>query len=91
MPKITSPTGEEVLASAGLAGFTPTKVSERAGITRSSFYDYFASKDDLLVAISIAAMERWEAEMESSLHDVAPGPDQLRAFADEAMRGSVRS
>lgn len=101
MPKITSATvaehraaqsaaliraGEEVLASAGLGGFTPTSVSERAGIARSSFYDYFPSKDDLLVAISIAAMERWDEEMEKALQGVAPGLDQLRAFVDETMR-----
>lgn len=101
MPKISSATvaehraaqsaaliraGEEVLSSAGLAGFTPTSVSERAGIARSSFYDYFASKDDLLVAIASAAMERWDAEMEEVLRDVTPGFDQLRAFVDETMR-----
>ena len=54
MPKISAPTvaehramqraalvraGEEVLLAAGLAGVTPRSVCERAGMSRSSFYD----------------------------------------------------
>jgi AcrR family transcriptional regulator len=101
MPKITAATvaehravvhaaliraGEEVLISGGLAAFSPTSVSERAGIARSSFYDYFPAKDDLLVAIAIHAMERWDAEIEQALHGAEPGHAQLRALVDATMR-----
>ena len=101
MPKITSATvaehrvaqraalvraGEEVLLDGGLAGFHPTSVSKRAGMARSSFYDYYATKDDLLVAIAIEAMARWSAQMEEALKDVQPGLPQLRAFVDATMR-----
>lgn len=101
MPKINAPTvaehratqraallraGEKVLLSGGWAAVSPTSVSERAGIARSSFYDYFPSKDDLLVAIAIDAMERWDAEMAEELQAVEPGISELRAFVDATMR-----
>lgn len=101
MPKITAPTvaehrasqrealisaGENILRSGGLAKFSPTSVSERAGIARSSFYDYFPSKDDLLVSIAISAMERWDAEIEEELHAVEPGTAELQAFVAATMR-----
>ena len=95
MPKMTAPTvaehraaqraallaaGEAVIDEAGLAGFTPRSVCERAGMSRSSFYDYFPSKDDLLVAIAIAAIESWDAEIEEALAAVEPGLAELRAY-----------
>lgn len=101
MPKITAPTvtkhraaqrtaliraGEEVLLEGGVAAFSPTSVSARAGMARSSFYDYFPSKDDLMVAISIEAMERWNAEIEAEMSQLEPGIDQLRAFTSATMR-----
>lgn len=100
MPKITAPTvgehraaqraallaaGEAVIAESGLAGFTPRSVCERAGMSRSSFYDYFPSKDDLLVAMAIAAIESWDAEMEEILAPVEPGLAELRAYVEATM------
>lgn len=100
MPKISAPTvaehrvaqraallsaGEAVLLESGLAGVSPRTVCERAGLARSSFYDYFATRDDLLVAIAIAAIERWDAEIEAALSEVEPGLAELRAFVDATM------
>lgn len=75
--------------SAGLSALSPRTVTERAGLTRSSFYDYFATKDDLLVAITIDAMERWNAEIEEQLQSVEPGMPELRALVDATMRMSA--
>jgi len=101
MPKITAPTvaehraaqraalvsaGEALLTERGLAAVTPGSVSERAGMARSSFYDYFPSKDDLLVAIAISAIDRWDAEIEQELDGVEPGLPELRAYVDATMR-----
>lgn len=101
MPKISAPTvaehraaqraalvraGVEVLLESGIAGTIPRVVCERAGLTRSSFYDYFRSKDDLLVAIAIDAIESWDREIEEALTDVEPGLAQLRAYVDATMR-----
>lgn len=100
MPKISAPTvaehratqraallreGEAVLLESGLAAVTPRSVCERAGLARSSFYAYFASKDDLLVAIAIDAIERWDAEIEQELAGTEPGLEELRRFIDATM------
>ncbi|QEW04259.1 TetR/AcrR family transcriptional regulator [Microbacterium lushaniae] len=100
MPKISAPTvaehraaqraalvraGETLLAESGLGGVSPRSVCERAGMSRSSFYDYFPSLDDLLVAIAIDAIERWDAEIDEALVRVEPGLDELRAFVDATM------
>ena len=100
MPKISAPTvaehratqraalvhaGEALLLESGLGGVSPRTVCERAGLGRSSFYDYFATKDDLLVAIAIDAIERWDAEIEQALAGSEPGLPELRAFVDATM------
>lgn len=100
MPKISAPTvaehraaqraallraGEAVLLESGLAGTSPRTVCERAGLARSSFYDYFSTRDDLLVAIAIGAIERWDAEIEAALAGIEPGAAELRAFVDATM------
>lgn len=100
MPKISAPTvaehratqraallreGAAVLLESGLAAVTPRSVCERAGLARSSFYAYFATKDDLLVAIAIDAIERWDAEIEALLAEAEPGLDELRTFIDATM------
>jgi len=100
MPKISAPTvaehranqrgalvraGEEILLADGIPAVTPRSVSERAGMSRSSFYDYFPTKDDLLVAIAIDAIERWDAEIEAALEGVEPGLPRLRAFVEKTM------
>lgn len=104
MPKISAPTvvehraaqraalvdaGEAVLLESGLAGVTARSVSERAGLARSSFYDYFPSKDDLLVAIAIDAIARWDAALDRALAGVEPGLPELRAFVDATMAMSA--
>lgn len=100
MPRIAAPTiaqhraaqraallraGEAALLEAGLPGVSPRSVCEQAGLARSSFYDYFPSRDDLLVAIAIDAIERWDAEIAEALADVAPGRARLTAFVDATM------
>lgn len=100
MPKITAPTvaahreaqsaalvaaAEDIVVESGLAAVTPRAVCERAGLSRSSFYDYFPSKDDLLVGMAISAIERWDAEIDDALDGVEPGLAQLRVFVDATM------
>lgn len=104
MPKISAPTvGEhraarhsalvraavEVLRESGLAGATPRAVCERAGLTRSSFYDYFPSRDDLLVAVAIDAFEQWDAEIKEQVLSAESGLPRLRALVESTMRMSA--
>lgn len=101
MPKISAPTvaehriaqraglvlaAEAVLVESGVGGVTPRAVCERAGLARSSFYDYFPSRDDLLVAVAIDALERWDVELEQALAGVEPGLPRLRTYIDATMR-----
>ncbi|MDQ4489375.1 TetR/AcrR family transcriptional regulator [Sinomonas sp. ASV486] len=101
MPKISAPTvaehrgaqraaliraAEAVLLEGGLATVSPRTVTERAGLARSSFYDYFPSKDDLLVAVALQAFDRWNDEISAELAKSAPGLDRLRAFVEATLR-----
>ncbi|MDR6620378.1 TetR/AcrR family transcriptional regulator [Sinomonas atrocyanea] len=101
MPKISAPTvaehrdaqrtaliraAEAVLLEGGLAAATPRAVTERAGLARSSFYDYFPSKDDLLVAVALRAFEQWNEEIGVELAEAAPGLERLRVFVEATLR-----
>lgn len=100
MPKITAPTvvehraaqrgaliaaAEAILRESGLDAVIPRTVCERAGLSRSSFYGYFASRDDLLVGMAVDAMESWDAEIEAALQGIDAGLPQLRVFVDRTM------
>lgn len=101
MPKINAPTvaehrsarraalvqaAEAILLESGIAGISPRSVCERAHLTRSSFYDYFHTKDDLLVAVAIDAFERWDREIDDELNGVDAPLDRLKVLIDATMR-----
>lgn len=100
MPKITAPTvvehraaqrealitaAETILRESGVDAVIPRTVCERAGLSRSSFYGYFPSRDDLLVGIAVVAMEAWDAEIEAALDGVDSGLAQLRVYVERTM------
>lgn len=100
MPKISAPTvaehraaqraallraAEALVHEAGVPGVTPRAVAERAGLARSSFYEYFGSRDDVLAAVAIDAFQRWDAEVEEALQGV-PAGDRLRAYVEVTLR-----
>ena len=76
---------EHLLEEAGLAGVTPRSVAERAGLARSSFYEYFGSRDDILTAVAIAAFDNWGAEIDEILSAV-PQEERLVAYVGATMR-----
>ena len=101
MPRISAPTvaehraaqrqalldaGIAVITEAGVASATPKAVAERAGLARSSFYEYFPSRDDLLAAIALQAFEDWAAELDEALSEVEPGRARLHAYVTAALR-----
>jgi len=101
MPKISAPTvaahreaqraalvraAAELVRESGIATVNPRTVSEKAGMARSSFYDYFPSRDDLLVAVAIEAFDRWNRGISEALAKVDPGLPRLRALVDATMR-----
>lgn len=95
MPKISAPTvaehrrqqrealvraGAEILAADGLTGFTPRTVTERAGMARSTFYDYFPSKDDLLIEIALEDIEQWAVEITGAVNEAGHGFPAIEAY-----------
>jgi AcrR family transcriptional regulator len=69
-----------------VAAVNPRAVGARAGLARSSFYDYFPSKDDLLAALAIEAFERWAEELEAAVAAAPPGRARLHAYVEATIR-----
>lgn len=101
MPKISAPSvpehreaqraallaaAEAILLQDGVGGVNARSVTERAGLARSSFYDYFPSKSELLVAVATKAFELWREEIEAELARWAPGTERLRAYIATTLR-----
>lgn len=106
MPKISAPTvaehrsvqqgallesAEAILLADGIDAVTPTTVTSRAGLARSTFYEHFPSKDDLLVALARAAFERWGADLRAVVHAADPGVAQFRAYVHATLHFTTDS
>ena len=57
-----------------------TELASRAGITRSSFYTYFPSRGELIVAVAEELMPRWIATVTDAVHGSDGGRDGVLAF-----------
>lgn len=101
MPKITAPTiaehrvaqraaliaaGSALIAERGVAAVNPRSVGELAGLARSTFYEYFPSKDDLLAAIAVQAFEEWAGELNAAVAAAPPGRERLHAYVEATIR-----
>jgi len=101
MPKITAPTvaehrvaqrralidaAEAIVCELGVTAVTPRSVGARAGLARSSFYEYFPSRDDLLAAIALQAFDEWGAELRAAVAAASPGRARLHAYVEATMR-----
>lgn len=95
MPKISAPTvaehrarqrealltaGADVLLESGLTGVTPAAIAKRAGLARSSFYEYFPSATDLLTEIAVKAFDEWATELDALVTAHTPGQAQLETY-----------
>lgn len=101
MPKISAPTvaehrsaqhaallvaAEEILLDGGIESVTPSAVGSRAGLARSTFYEYFPSKDDLLIALAARTFQEWRTEVAQFTAPVPPGEARLRAYIAATLR-----
>lgn len=101
MPKISAPTvvehrnaqraamlvaAEEILLADGIDAVTPSAVGSRAGLARSTFYEYFPSKDDLLIALAARTFQEWRDEVSEFTAAATPGEDRLRAYVTATLR-----
>jgi AcrR family transcriptional regulator len=100
MPRISAPTvaehraaqrtqllsaAEALIREQGIDAVNPRTVGEQAGLARSSVYEYFGSRDDILVAVAIEAIGRWNAEIEASLSGLS-GAERLERFVHQTMQ-----
>lgn len=97
MPRITAPTvaehraiQERALLDAAHAlleetGDAPTmaEVAKRAGLARSSVYQYFASRHDLLQAMVRDIFPRWTERITSAMQRAQTPADRILAYAIE--------
>jgi AcrR family transcriptional regulator len=104
MPKISAPTVAEhrasqraallraaaqIVTDEGVDALKPAAVTARAGLARSSFYEYFSSRDDLVVAIAVDAFDEWARDLEVQLAGAEPGLPRLRRYIDATMAMSA--
>ncbi|WP_164520500.1 TetR/AcrR family transcriptional regulator [Specibacter cremeus] len=78
--------GRAELVEHGPEGVRLAAVGTRAGLARSSVYEYFSSASDLITEIAAVAFEDWGAIMTASLADVEPGAAKLHAYVNQTMR-----
>lgn len=80
----------EVASETGFAAMTTEKVAERAGLSPSTVYRYFADRDDLLRAVMAWASQQTRTLVPSSADEIAPLQEQFMADLD-ANRGLFRA
>lgn len=72
----------ELFESQGYFATTVEQITEAAGVSKGLVYNYFSSKEELLVALIEDATERMAAVAAPLSHDI-PIEESLAAFADE--------
>lgn len=72
----------ELAGSDGYAGTSIAKVIARAGVSRATFYDYFADREDCLLAAIAAAQPLLLAEVQRAIQNEPP---------EHAMRAAIRA
>ena len=96
MPKIAAPTvaehraaqlralldaARELIREDG-SGLTLAAVAARAGLARSSVYQYFRSREELLDAVVADVVPRWSARITAAVATAASPEDAIVAYAD---------
>jgi len=78
----------ELLAEAGRTDFTVQEIVDRSGQSVRAFYQHFAGKDDLLLAVFEQAMETFATELRRQTDKADHPIEQLRLYV-EAFHRSV--
>lgn len=80
-----------VFAASGYAATTTNHIARRAGVSIGSLYEYFPSKDAILVALTERHVDAAEHELGALLRtlDATPTPLPLAALVDRLVRAMV--
>ena len=84
-------TSLKVIEKHGIGALTLREIGAQAGVSRTAAYRHFASKEDLLCAISEAGFALFRSEMAATMAAVpADFPSRLRAMAVAYVRFALR-
>lgn len=95
MPRITAPTlaehresrrsallvaGSDLLDLGGPQAVTMAAVAARSGLSRPAVYEYFASTEDLLIAVIGERMREWAGRIADAVHEAATPEAKIAAY-----------
>jgi AcrR family transcriptional regulator len=72
----------DILASGEPESPSLSAVAQRAGLARSSVYQYFKSREDLLEAVIADMFPRWSGFVAQRMGNAATAAEQVLAYAD---------
>lgn len=78
-----------VFAASGYAATTTNHIARRAGVSIGSLYEYFPSKDAILVALTERHVDAAEHELGALLRSLDATPLPLAAMVDRLVRAMV--
>lgn len=105
MPRIAAPTlaehhemrraalvaaSRDLLASGGVGAVTPAGVAARAGLARTSVYQYFPSTDALVAAAVAATFADVHAELAAAVSQAGEPRARVRAYVRHALALATR-
>jgi AcrR family transcriptional regulator len=70
----------DILAQGGSETPSLAAVAKRTGLARSSIYQYFSSKDDLLEAVIVDMFPRWAAYVAARIEEESAPADRALAY-----------
>ena len=76
----------ELLAERGAGGVSMDDIAARAGVSKPTLYQHFASKDDLVVSVGVRMMGRSQAALEAR----APGTPAVDHIVEVLTEGLTR-
>ena len=76
----------ELFAHRGYASTSISQIAREAGISKGLMYNYFSSKEDLLRAIILDAVETGEKLVEGSLHESPEPHTQIQGIVESVFR-----
>lgn len=78
--------GRDLVSEQGPAALTLGALAQRVGLSRSSVYEYFRSRDDLAAAIIEDALPRWAEEIDEELARHGDTTEKVAAYVKHQLR-----
>lgn len=76
----------DLVAEEGADALTLGALAKRVGVSRSSVYEYFRSRDDLAAAVIEDALPRWAAEIDGELARHRGTRDKVAAYVKRQLQ-----